>query len=204
MNAKHIVEITVDRFWTQQLATVVQRPKLPPCRRCFKKYCVLPPALLRGCECGPLWLVELWQHKLPEVSESSGRSALTSSGPPLDLSAVCGDLEGKIEYHQPRCGQSSSHRWYRVVSVRLAESCVGSSIDPFPWHTRLLEAFMAGSFLKESKRDSKGDMPGGFLGWETQHDPLLNCQDKNNGRGHVRGRGYFAPEPASRTRPWRI
>jgi len=39
---------------------------------------------------------------------------------------------------------------------------------------------MAGSTLKESKRDSKGDMPVGF---PTQHDPLLNCQDKNNGRG---------------------
>lgn len=60
--------------------------------------------------------------------------------------------------------------------------------------SRQLVLSMAGSFLKEIKRDSKGDMPGVFL-----VSPPIQQRKR-----HVRGRGYFAPEPASRTRPRRI
>ena len=61
---------------------------------------------------------------------------------------------------------------------------------PFPLDVqRLLVLSMAGSFLKESKRDSKGDMPG-----ESLYRGLSMTSSPTAKDNHNTGRGMFAAE----------
>jgi hypothetical protein len=60
----------------------------------------------------------------------------------------------------------------------------------------LRQCHLGGDLSEGEKRDSKGDMPTGF--------PTVASSTHGIGGGRSRrGRGYFAPEPASGTRPGR-
>jgi hypothetical protein len=73
-------------------------------------------------EYGPVGLVEYSALNFPEVSEYPRDSrASVSQRDHLWTSRRLWRLEGKIEYHQPGYGQSSSHRWYEVVLARLGK-----------------------------------------------------------------------------------
>jgi hypothetical protein len=106
------------------------------------------------------------------------------------LTDMCRD-DSKHRYRRPWCEQMGSHRW-------------GTFLFPcqvmMPEETSCQSPCSAGFFLKEISAIVRA------ICQENHHPPFSWTTILHNNIARVgwRGRGYFAPEPASRTRPRRI
>jgi len=78
------------------------------------------------------------------------------------------------------------------VCIGGATTTIRNSLPAFSW----LPIPLSGILSEGDKRDSKSRMP--------ESTPSCPRATSTRGRCEGRGRGYFAPEPATRTRPRRI